>query len=132
MQVKELYRAVVVTVDAGESLTNAARRMISHGIGSLAVLDDGHLAGILTERDLARAIADNADMVTTPVGYFVSAAPASAAPDEDAQEVADRMLDLGVRHLPVVADGEVVGMLSIRDLLVLAAWQPTQSQPSSS
>ena len=132
MQVKELYRAVVVTVDAGESLANAAGRMISHGIGSLAVLDDGRLAGILTERDLTRAIAGSANMVTTPVGDFVSAAPASAAPDEDAQEVADRMLELGVRHLPVVADGEVVGMLSIRDLLVLAAWQPTQSQPSSS
>jgi CBS domain-containing protein len=132
MQVKDLYRAVVVTVDAGESLANAARRMTSYGIGSLAVLDDGHLAGILTERDLARAIADNADMVATPVGYFVSAEPASAAPDEDAQEVAERMLNLGVRHLPVVADDEVVGMLSVRDLLVLAAWQPTESQPTES
>jgi CBS domain-containing protein len=132
MHVKELYRAVVVTVDAGESLANAARRMVSGRIGSLAVLDDGRLAGILTERDLVRAIADNTDMVTTPVGYFTSATPAIAALDEDAQEVADRMLDLGVRHLPVVADGEVVGMLSVRDLLVLAAWQPTRPQPSSS
>jgi CBS domain-containing protein len=130
MQVKELYRAVVVTVDAGESLASAARRMVSHGIGSLAVLDDGQPAGIVTERDVARAVADDADMAVTPVGYYLTVAPAVAAPDEDAQEVADRMLDLGVRHLPVVDHGEVVGMLSVRDLLVLAAWQPAQSQPS--
>jgi CBS domain-containing protein len=60
----------------------------------------------------------------------VSVAPASAAPDEDAQEVAGRLLELGVRHLPVVERGAVVGMLSVRDLLVLAAWQPAQARLS--
>lgn len=95
------------------------------------MLDDGQLAGIVTTRDMARAIADDAGMATTPAGYYLRVAPASAAPDEDAQEVVDRMLDLGVRHLPLVEDGEVVGMLSVPDLLVLAAWQPAQSQPSS-
>ncbi len=126
MQVKELYHPVVVTVDAGQSLASAARRMAIRGIGSLAVLDDGQLAGIVTERDLARAVADDADMATTPVGDYVTLAPASASPGEDAQEVAARMLELGVRHLPVVDHGEVIGMLSVRDLLVLAAWQPAQ------
>jgi CBS domain-containing protein len=102
MRVKDLYRAVAVTVDAGQSLASA-------------------------ERDLARAVADDADMAVTPVGYYVSLAPASAAPDEDAEAVAGRMLELGVRHLPVVDHGEVIGMLSVRDLLVLAAWQPAPS-----
>ncbi|HZD68041.1 MAG TPA: CBS domain-containing protein [Actinomycetes bacterium] len=127
MRVKDLYRAVAVTVDAGQSLASAARRMLAHDIGSLAVLEDGQLAGIVTERDLARAVADDADMAVTPVGYYVSLAPASAAPDEDAEAVAGRMLELGVRHLPVVDHGEVIGMLSVRDLLVLAAWQPAPS-----
>jgi CBS domain-containing protein len=65
MQVKDLYRAVIVTVDAGERLASAARCMLTHRIGSLAVLDDCQLAGIVTERDLARAVADDADMATT-------------------------------------------------------------------
>jgi len=130
MQVKEFYRPVAVTVDAGQSLASAARRMLFHGIGSLAVLDGGQLAGIVTERDLARAVADDADVATTPVGDFLSLAPASAATDEDAENVAARVPELEVRHLPVVADGQVVGMLSVRDLLVLAAWQPAQAQPS--
>lgn len=131
MQVKDLCRVPVVTVGAGQSLASAARRMVLRGIGSLAVLRGGQLAGIVTERDLARAVADDADMTTTPVGDYLSVAPASATPDEDAQAVAGRMLNLGVRHLPVVDRGEVVGMLSVRDLLVLAAWQPAQSRPSS-
>ena len=129
MQVREFYRPTAVSVDAGQSLASAARRMQVHGIGSLAVLDDHRLAGILTERDLARAVAEDADMAITPVSGYLSIAPASAAPDEDAQEVANRMLELGVRHLPVVADGQVIGMLSIRDLLVLAIWQPAPAQP---
>lgn len=132
MQVRELYRPTAVSVDAHQSLASAARRMLAHQIGSLAVLDDHQLAGILTERDLAQAVADDADMAITPVGDYLSVAPASAAPDEDAQDVANRMLELGVRHLPVVTDGQVIGMLSIRDLLVLAAWQPAQAQPSQS
>lgn len=131
MQVNDLCRAPVVTVAAGQSLASAARRMVLRGIGALVVLDAGQLAGILTERDLARAVADDADMTTTPVGDYLSVAPASATPDEDAQAVAARMLNLGVRHLPVVERGEVVGMLSARDLLVLAAWQPAQAQPTS-
>ena len=129
MQIKELYRPMAVSVDARQSLASAARRMLVHGIGSLAVLDDHQLAGILTERDLARAVADDADMATTPVGDYLSVAPASAAPDEDAQDVANRMLELAVRHLPVVEDGQVIGMLSIRDLLVQVAWQPARAQP---
>jgi CBS domain-containing protein len=68
MQVKDLYRAVIVTVDAGESLASVARCMLTHSIGPLAVLEDGQPAGIVTERDLARAVADDADMATTPVG----------------------------------------------------------------
>jgi CBS domain-containing protein len=71
-------------------------------------------------------VTDDADMAMTRVGDYVTLAPASASPEEDSQEVAARMLELGVRHLPVVDHGEVVGMLSVRDLLVLAAWQPAQ------
>jgi CBS domain-containing protein len=132
MQVKEFYRPVAVTIDAGQSLARAARRMLVHGIGSLAVLDDDQLVGIVTERDLARAVADDADMATTRVASYLSVAPASVGPDEDAQEVANRMLEFGIRHFPVVERGKVIGMLSVRDLLVLAAWQPAEVEPARS
>jgi CBS domain-containing protein len=124
MQVKELYHAEVVTADAGESLVSAARRMVAHGVGSLAILEDGELAGIVTERDLTRAIADEADPASTPVGEYLTAQPASTTLDDDADEVALRMLAFGVRHLPTVDHGRVVGMLSARDLLVLTVWPP--------
>jgi CBS domain-containing protein len=124
MRVNELYRAEVLTADAGESLTGAARRMVAHNVGALAVLDDGELAGILTERDLARAVADGVDPAATPVADYLSAEPASTTLDQDAEEVARRMLELGVRHLPTVEAGRVVGMLSVRDLLVLTVWPP--------
>jgi CBS domain-containing protein len=130
MQVREFYHPVAVSVDAGQSLGSAARRMLVHHIGSLAVLEDSQLVGIVTERDLARAVADEVDMASTPVANYVSFTAAMAAPDEDAQEVANRMLDLGVRHLPVVERDEVIGMLSVRDLLVMVAWQPAQAGPS--
>jgi CBS domain-containing protein len=124
VQVKELYRYGVFTVDTGATLAGASRRMIAHGVGSLAVLEDGELAGIVTERDLAQAVADQVDPATTPVADYLSAEPASTTPDQDAEEAARRMLDLGVRHLPVVDGGKVVGMLSVRDVLVLTVWPP--------
>jgi CBS domain-containing protein len=104
--------------------------MLVHGIGSLAGLEDGHLAGNVTERGHAQAVADEVDMASTPVANYLSFAPAMVAPDEDAQDVANRMLQLEVRHLPVVEGGQVIGMLSVRDLLVLVAWQPAQAEPS--
>jgi CBS domain-containing protein len=98
--------------------------MQEHTIGSLVVVEQGGLAGIITERDLVRAAGDGTDPLQTTVDRYLTTEPASATPDEGADHVARRMLNLGVRHLPVVDQGKVVGMVSIRDLLMLHAWQP--------
>jgi CBS domain-containing protein len=129
MRIEGLYRPDVVTADAGESLTAVAQRMQEYEIGSLAILEDGRIVGIVTERDLVRALAERA-APDTPVAWFANPAPRCVEPEEDAVVVARRMLELGVRHLPVVGDGRVLGMLSMRDLLVPQAWIPENQQAS--
>jgi CBS domain-containing protein len=118
MQVRSIYRPrVMVAAARYEPLADAAARMQDHRVGSLAVLAGGELVGIFTERDLARAIAWGADPKVTTVAEYMTTEPVSVRLDTDVREVALAMLELECRHLPVVEAGEVVGMVSIRDLL---------------
>ena len=125
MKVRALYRPDVLTAEAAESLIEAASRMQYQEVGSLAVLEHGRLAGIITERDLARALADGVDPVETPVARYMTGDPVTIGPDSEVAEAAATMLELGVRHLPVFEEGRVVGMVSARDLLSLEAWNAT-------
>ena len=79
------------------------------------------LVGILSERDVVAALAQGAS-VETAVAAHMTLAPATAGPGEDFISVANRMLSLGVRHLPAVDGGRVTGMASASDLLTLVAW----------
>jgi CBS domain-containing protein len=124
MRIGELTRQQVVTADLAETLSQAASRMRFADISALPVVEAGRLVGILTERDLARAAAEGADPRTHTVAAFMSLGPFVAAPDEDSDDVVARMLDLGVRHLPILDGDELVGMVSMRDLLLLEALRP--------
>lgn len=117
MKLEALFRLGVFSVEADETLAEAASKMEFEEIGSLAVLRQGRFAGIITERHLVRAIADGADAASVPVARYMTEDPITASPEDGTHEAATRMVVLGVRHLPVVAAGEVVGMISIRDLL---------------
>ena len=124
MKLKDIYRPDAVTIDPDHDLAAAARRMELAQVGALAVVDKvGQLVGIFTERDLVRAIARAA---SHPADVWVSAhasfRPETAHVEEDFRDVARRMLDLEVRHLPVTAGDQLVGMVSMRDLLAVAAW----------
>ncbi|HSR26203.1 MAG TPA: CBS domain-containing protein [Candidatus Eisenbacteria bacterium] len=121
MQIATLVNPGVVWAEADEPLVTLARRMREHGIGSLPVRDGERLAGIVTERDVVAAVADDVPG-TAPARACMTADPAIATPAEDCAEVALRMLELGVRHLLVVDHGRVVGVVSARDLLMLEAW----------
>jgi CBS domain-containing protein len=92
--------------------------MRENDVSSLAVLQDERLVGIVTERDIVSSVAEGADPETEIAGYMTQE-PATAHPDEIVGVVVERMLNLGVRHLPVVRNGAVVGMISARDLLTL-------------
>jgi CBS domain-containing protein len=117
MKVGELYTPHLLKADPGEDLAVAASRMEFHEIGALAVYERGRLAGILTERDILRAVGDGRNPELTPVATYMVEDPVTVSPDTGASEAAATMVSLGVRHLPVVERGELVGMLSARDLL---------------
>jgi CBS domain-containing protein len=114
----------VVTADISESLSAAASRMRLADVSALPITEDGRPVGMLTERDLTRAIADAANPATVGVANYMSLGLTVAGPDEDSQEVATRMLELGIRHLPVLEQGKLVGIISMRDLLLLEALRP--------
>jgi CBS domain-containing protein len=106
----------LLAVEATLPVVAVARRMVERNVGAVLVLEDGRLAGIMTERDLMRAVARGLrdDAV---VGECMTADPDTIAPDDTIEHAAVLMIHGGYRHLPVVDGEEVVGVLSIRDLV---------------
>ena len=126
MRLHSLIHAGAVAVGPDATLADVAALMRREDIGSLTVNDDaGNLVGIITERDLVRCVAEAADPTVVRVARFMTGDPVVACPDDGVQEVAARMLTMGLRHLPVVEDGRVLGMVSIRDLLEASALPAT-------
>lgn len=117
MNVADLHRHELYTAQAEESLDAAADRMSWHQVGALPVFEGQRLVGIITERDLTAALAEGADPVTTLVADYMTAAPEVLQADGELTDAAGVMLELGVRHLPIVQGGRLVGMLSMRDIL---------------
>ncbi|WP_329092515.1 CBS domain-containing protein [Actinomadura citrea] len=122
MLISNVYRPTVFACRADEPLADVARRMIERKVGSLAVVDSERVTGIITERDLAGALASSPDPASEEAARYASTRVETAALDEDARDVARRMLDAGIRHLPVGDHGRLVGMVSMRDLLALETW----------
>jgi CBS domain-containing protein len=121
MKVRELYTPHLVKAHPGEDLSVAASRMQFHEVGALAVYDAGTLVGILTERDVLRAVGDGRVPELTTVAEFMSPEPITVTPEIEVGQAAGLMLSLGARHLPVTEAGELVGMLSARDILSIEA-----------
>jgi CBS domain-containing protein len=125
MQIENVYRPGPVICQRTDSLAKAARRMRAEQVGALAVCDDDRLdqlVDVLSERDIVQAVADSTDMDTTPVPAYASFGVHTANPKDDTAVIADRMLNLEIRHIPVTRDGAVLGMVSMRDLLAFEAW----------
>jgi CBS domain-containing protein len=119
MDVRSIFRPWVVRVEGDECLADAAERMQNEQVGSVVVTVGGRFVGILTERDLIRAIADGTDPRDVTAADYMTAAPAAVHLDTDIHEVASTMFEFECRHLPVLSedDSQVIGMVSIRDLL---------------
>jgi CBS domain-containing protein len=125
MKVSDLHQRELFTAQTDESLDVAADRMSWHQVGALPVLEGLRLVGIITERDITAAMAEGADPVTTRVEELMTPAPEVLEPDSEFADAAHRMLELGIRHLPIVRSGCLVGVLSMRD--ILEADHPRQS-----
>ena len=108
----------LLSVETSASITEVAQRMVDRNVGAVLVLGDGRLAGILTERDVLRAVARGLSDATR-VGDCMTAHPETIAPDDTTEHAAVLMLHGGFRHLPVVEGDDLVGVISIRDLVPL-------------
>jgi CBS domain-containing protein len=106
----------VLSVDAAEQISDVAQRMVERNLGAVLVLDGGRLVGIMTERDIMRAVARGLHAEAV-VADHMSGDPETIEPEDTTQHAAVLMIHGGFRHLPVVERGDVVGVLSIRDLM---------------
>jgi CBS domain-containing protein len=108
----------LLTVEAALPVIEVAQRMVDRNVGAVLVLEDGRLAGIMTERDLMRAVARGlSDDVV--VADCMTADPETIGPDDTTEHAAVLMIHGGFRHLPVIDGDDVVGMVSIRDLVAV-------------
>src|SRR5262245_10209415 len=108
----------LLSVEASLSITEVAQQMVERNVGAVLVMDDGRLAGILTERDVLRAVARGL-RDTTRVADCMTAQPETIAPDDTTEHAARLMRHRGFRHLPVVEGDDLVGIISIRALAPL-------------
>lgn len=122
MLVSEAYHPGALTCASTDALPDVAKTMIEQHVGSLAVIDGNIIFGIVSERDVARAVAQGASPERTTAADLASRHLTSAKLDDDTLDVARRMLDAGIRHMPVVTGSTVVGVVSMRDLLAVEAW----------
>jgi len=106
----------LLTVAPGDTVAEVAKRMVAKDVGAVLVYENDRLSGILTERDVMRAVADGLDD-TTLVRDRMTANPETLDADDTTEHAAVLMIHGGFRHLPVVEQGDVVGVLSIRDLM---------------
>src|SRR5713226_35047 len=114
--VREVMSETLFTVNPSTTVGEAVALMAQHRVGSMIVMDGTRLAGIFTERDTVRAISQSYDAPSHEVSSWMTRDPMTVGPDDQAEDALKTMLDRGFRHLPVVADGEVIGIVSIRDL----------------
>ena len=122
MQISQVLRRKgrdVATVDGSESVRTALELLARHGVGALVVSSDGRrIDGIISERDVARGLHQRgAELLTDPVSSVMTAEVHTCRPDASVHELARVMTDRRVRHVPVVEDGALAGIVSIGDVV---------------
>jgi CBS domain-containing protein len=122
--VGEIMTSDVLTVDPSDTIGETAQKMVERGVSSAVVSDYGTLIGIVTERDLTRAVAGRVHTSEARVREWMTSDPITLGPDASADEAAKIMLDNGFRHVPIVDEGRAVGIVSIRDV---ARWSTEES-----
>jgi len=112
----DLMTSDVLTVAPEDTIGETAQRMVELGVSSAVVSDYGRLIGIVTERDLTRAVAGRVHSSEARVREWMTTEPITLGRDASPQEAARIMLENGFRHVPIVEDEHTVGIVSIRDV----------------
>jgi CBS domain-containing protein len=113
----QLMSRDVLAVAPEDTLGEAAERMAENEVGSAVVLEHGRLIGILTERDLLKAVAGRVHSSEARVREWMTADPITAREDTTHEAALETMMDHGFRHLPVVEGERTLGIVSIRDVM---------------
>jgi CBS domain-containing protein len=117
--VEEIMTRDPKTVNASDTIVDAARVMNEADIGDVVVVDNGDVKGIVTDRDIVvRAIAEGRDPQSTSVSDVCSSSVETIEPAASVDDALRKMRDADIRRLPVVEDGKPVGILSLGDLAV--------------
>lgn len=115
--VAHLMSTELVSVESGDTLAEAASVMSRRQVGSVLILTGGGLAGILTERDIVRAVSHDVSAPNDPVAHWMTRSPTCVSKTDSVESALELMQTGHFRHLPVLEGGRPVGMLSMRDLV---------------
>ena len=122
MKISDILRhkgSAVVTIAPTAPVPELLQKLAEHGIGALVVTDGAHVVGIVSERDVVRRLHDRgAGVLTATVAQIMTAAVVSCASFDAVDDVATTMTDRRVRHMPVIDDGSLHGIVSISDVVL--------------
>jgi CBS domain-containing protein len=120
MQVKEILRVKgnrLLTIEPSGRAADAVKTMSEQNLGSLIVMEQGRMAGVLTFREILQALAARGGSVgDTSVADIMVRDPVTATPDMEVNDLRRTMLESGARYLPVVQEGKLLGVISFRDV----------------
>ena len=121
MKIRDILRHKghdVVTASTGDSVLQAVRVLVDHNIGGVVVVDGGEVIGILTERDILRLVARRPDeLQALEVGQVMTRDVIKLVPDDDLAHVMEVMTENRIRHLPVIEEGRLAGIVTIGDVV---------------
>lgn len=121
MKVEDILRrkgTTVITVGPGTTVKSAANRLRMENIASLVVMEQGSLVGIVSEREIVRALARHGELLLTmTVGEVMTRSVETCRPDDDLKRVMQLMTRHRMRHLPVMSEGALAGIVSIGDVV---------------
>ena len=129
LPVREIMQTPAATISPGSPVVEAANRLRDEGIGSLVVVGDGESVGIITESDIVAVTAEEGDTRALTVGDVMATTLVTIGPDEDIEAAVERLHTHGIKKLPVVEDGDLVGIVTTTDI---SRYVPNLAHPSPS
>ena len=123
VSIESLISRDLLRTTADATVSDVATTMISMASGSVLVFDAQKLVGVITLRDIVRAALAEPDITQVPVKKYMTSQPWVVSPGWTVTDIAARMINHNIEHVPVVQDGEVVGILSSFDLVAYLALQ---------